>query len=332
MALNNLSSPGKLLQVQDGTKYAYVHIPATDSKPTFLLLHGFPSSSYDWRFQVKSLSDLGYGVLAPDLLGYGDTDRPVELEKYKWKKMSADLAQILDEEGLRKVIGVGHDWGSGLLSRVYNHYPERFSALVFAAVSYIEPGPFDLDAINAMTEQTFGYPVYGYWKFFNEPDAGAVLDSHNESFTSLGYPSNNEVWKEHLGPIGAAKAWVTSNTIQSLPAWLSPAEAKIHNDILAKGGYTAPLNWYKATIRDINASDDAQIPEAHKFVDVPTLVVVGDEDFITRAELAEQMSEARLRDFKIRKVEGCGHWIQLEKREEFSGILVGFAEKGLEGV
>jgi len=110
MALNRLSTKGKLLKVQDGTKYAYVYVPAKDSKPTMLLLHGFPSSSYDWRHQLKSLTELGYGVLAPDLLGYGDTDRPTEIEKYKFKQMVAHVTEILDKESLKTVIGVAHDW------------------------------------------------------------------------------------------------------------------------------------------------------------------------------------------------------------------------------
>jgi soluble epoxide hydrolase/lipid-phosphate phosphatase len=110
MALNNLPTKGKLLEVQDGTKYAYVSVPAQHAKPTFLLLHGFPSSSYDWRHQIKSLTELGFGVLAPDLLGYGDTDRPTEIDKYKFKKMAADIIDILDKESLKTIIGVAHDW------------------------------------------------------------------------------------------------------------------------------------------------------------------------------------------------------------------------------
>lgn len=115
MALTHLPVPGKILELEDGIKYAYIHIPATSSKPTFLLLHGFPSSSYDWRYQVSHLKERGYGVLVPDLLGYGDTDKPKELERYKKKNMSADLIQILNYEKLGKVIGVGHDWLVGFL-------------------------------------------------------------------------------------------------------------------------------------------------------------------------------------------------------------------------
>lgn len=100
----------KTLQVTNCTQYAYIYEKAQDSKPTFLLLHGFPSSSQGWHKQIEDLSKAGYGVLAPDLLGYGDTDKPIALEEYANSKMSAHVARILDHEGLTEVIGVGHDW------------------------------------------------------------------------------------------------------------------------------------------------------------------------------------------------------------------------------
>jgi len=110
MALKAFPELGKLRTLQDGTTYAYVHVAASDPKPTFLLLHGFPSSSYDWRHQIGQLKSAGYGVVAPDLLGYGDTDKPVELEKYALKVMCTHIVEILDKEGLEKVVGVSHDW------------------------------------------------------------------------------------------------------------------------------------------------------------------------------------------------------------------------------
>lgn len=48
--------------------------------------------------------------MAPDLLGYGGTDKPTEPEAYKLKKMADEVVQILDHEGVKKVLGVGHDW------------------------------------------------------------------------------------------------------------------------------------------------------------------------------------------------------------------------------
>jgi hypothetical protein len=110
MALSCFPQTGKQLKLSDGTTYAYVYIPAVPKKPTFLLLHGFPSSSYDWRHQVKALSNKGFGLLVPDLLGYGDTDAPGDVQAYSLKTMSGHIAEILDKEGISKVIGIAHDW------------------------------------------------------------------------------------------------------------------------------------------------------------------------------------------------------------------------------
>jgi pimeloyl-ACP methyl ester carboxylesterase len=118
MALQVYPSDSKTFQVENGPKYAYIYYAAKEGKPTFLLLHGFPSSSYDWRYQIKDLSKAGYGVVAPDLLGYGDTDKPEAMEEYSFGPQSAHLAAILDYEGLKQVIAVGHDWYLSLYSLV----------------------------------------------------------------------------------------------------------------------------------------------------------------------------------------------------------------------
>lgn len=111
MALQAFPSISESKRLNDGTTYAFVYFPPADpKKPTFLLLHGFPSSSWDWRHQIAQLKEAGYGVVAPDLLGYGNTDKPEELEAYSMKRMSGHVAEILHIAGLQKVIGVAHDW------------------------------------------------------------------------------------------------------------------------------------------------------------------------------------------------------------------------------
>ena len=100
----------KLTRLPNGTTYDSVLIDPKQDKAYLLFLHGFPSSSYDWRHQISFFSSLGYGVLAPDLLGYGGTDKPSQLEPYKLKQMSEDIIGLLDHHGIKEVIGVGHDW------------------------------------------------------------------------------------------------------------------------------------------------------------------------------------------------------------------------------
>ena len=110
LATNHKPPPKKTLTVENGLKYAYIYSPAKANQPTFLLLHGFPSSSSDWHNQVSDLTAAGYGVLAPDMLGYAGTSKPEEVEAYALSKMTSHVAKILDKEGLTEIIGVGHDW------------------------------------------------------------------------------------------------------------------------------------------------------------------------------------------------------------------------------
>jgi soluble epoxide hydrolase/lipid-phosphate phosphatase len=90
--------------------YNYVHIPPADAGKYILFLHGFPSSSYDWHHQIEHFSKKGYGVLVPDLLGFGGSSKPLELQAYKGKAMAQDVIEILKHEKIELVKGVAHDW------------------------------------------------------------------------------------------------------------------------------------------------------------------------------------------------------------------------------
>jgi soluble epoxide hydrolase/lipid-phosphate phosphatase len=70
----------------------------------------YPSSSYLWHYQVKQCQDEGYGAIVPDLLGYGDTDHPSNIEAYNTTIIAKHVIDIVDYEGLDTVIGIAHDW------------------------------------------------------------------------------------------------------------------------------------------------------------------------------------------------------------------------------
>lgn len=110
MASIAFPSLAKQVTLSDGTTYGYVAQASAPDKPTILLLHGYPSSSYDWRHQIASLPKAGFGVIAPDLLGYGDTDSPEDVAAYRMKAMSQHMAEILDRESVSRCVAVSHDW------------------------------------------------------------------------------------------------------------------------------------------------------------------------------------------------------------------------------
>ena len=97
-------------RLSSGHSYRYVNYrPYNSSKPSILFLHGFPSSSYDWRRQYDYFASRGYGILAPDLLGYGGSDKPSNVEAYTLKNQANDIAELLDCAGIGDVMSVAHD-------------------------------------------------------------------------------------------------------------------------------------------------------------------------------------------------------------------------------
>lgn len=107
VAFPNIS---KTTRLPNGTSYNYVFVEPKGDKPYILFLHDFPSSSFDWRHQIPFFSKAGYGVIVPDLLGYGGSDKPEVLEAYGLKSMSDDMVSLLDHLQIKDVLGVGHDW------------------------------------------------------------------------------------------------------------------------------------------------------------------------------------------------------------------------------
>jgi soluble epoxide hydrolase/lipid-phosphate phosphatase len=100
----------KSTKTKRGFTYSYQRAVADAGKPTLLFLHGFPEGSYCWRNQVKYLGQKGYGVVCPDLLGYGGTSKLTDVKAYSFKGHCQDLTDILDHEGVQKVVVIGHDW------------------------------------------------------------------------------------------------------------------------------------------------------------------------------------------------------------------------------
>lgn len=183
MATIAFPDDSEVVLLPSGVTYSYSYKPAKALKPTILFVHGFPSSSYDWRHQISYFSSLGYGVIAPDLLGYGETDKPTSVSDYRGKKMAAEIDELLEHAKLSKVHGVAHDWGSFLLSRLANYYPERLLSCSFIATAYRSPGQsMNVDALNVITKKKLGYEMYGYWKFLVKEEAGQIVREHVSLF------------------------------------------------------------------------------------------------------------------------------------------------------
>jgi pimeloyl-ACP methyl ester carboxylesterase len=104
--------------------------------PPVLLLHGFPDSWRLWRHQLPALAKAGHRVIAPDLRGFGKTDRPAGVEEYKLRTLVADVVGLLDVLHVDRAAVVGHDWGAALAWAVTRFVPDRVTRLVVVSVGH----------------------------------------------------------------------------------------------------------------------------------------------------------------------------------------------------
>jgi haloalkane dehalogenase len=101
--------------------------------PVVLLLHGEPSWSYLYRTMVPVLVDAGLRCVAPDLVGFGRSDKPARREDYTYARHVEWMREALfDHLGLRDVTLVGQDWGGLIGLRLVGEHPERFARVVAA--------------------------------------------------------------------------------------------------------------------------------------------------------------------------------------------------------
>lgn len=104
--------------------------------PSVLLLHGFPDSSHVWRHQVPVLAGIGMRVIAPDLRGFGRSDRPSKVEDYAIGRSIADVVAVLDRLGIERTDVIGHDFGAGLAWAIAALAPDRVRKLVAMSVGH----------------------------------------------------------------------------------------------------------------------------------------------------------------------------------------------------
>jgi haloalkane dehalogenase len=117
-------------ETSDGLRMAYVD---EGSGPVVLLLHGEPSWSYLYRKVIQVLTEAGFRVIAPDLIGFGRSDKPSEIADYTYERHVEWLRSVLfDRLDLTDVTLVCQDWGGLLGLRLVAEHPDRFARVVAA--------------------------------------------------------------------------------------------------------------------------------------------------------------------------------------------------------
>src|SRR5688572_13449325 len=88
-----------------------IYTVACGDGPTVLMVHGFPETSTSWRSLMGEVAAAGHTAVAMDVLGYGKSSKPREVERYTLLELSRDIAAVIDAYGGPAVL-IGHDWGA----------------------------------------------------------------------------------------------------------------------------------------------------------------------------------------------------------------------------
>lgn len=266
------------------------YLEAGEGAPV-VLLHGFPETSYAWRHQIPELAKR-YRVIAPDLRGYGETDKPAA--GYDKRTMANDLLELMRVLDIPKIALVGHDRGARVATRFAKDHPEALDRLVVMdnVPTRIVAREFDPKIAKA------------YWFFiFNQiADLPEVLINGRE-----------DLWLGHL-----FADWCYN------PHAISGKDFDTYVKAYRRpGAVRGALADYRANPEDV-AQDQV---DADRKIACPTLALWGADFYAVGqmfdmraiwAEMAENLTTA--------EISQCGHLPQEEQPATVNKLLVEFLE------
>src|SRR5437660_282487 len=137
-----------------------MHLAVEGTGPLVLLCHGFPESWYSWRHQLPALAEAGFHAVAPDMRGYGGTDRPEAIDQYTLLHLVGDMVGLLEALGAGSAVIAGHDWGAPVAWHAGLMRPDLFRGVIALSVPYRPRGKIRPTTVMPQTEDAWFYQLY----------------------------------------------------------------------------------------------------------------------------------------------------------------------------
>jgi haloalkane dehalogenase len=270
-----------------------------------LLMHGQPSWSYLYRHMIPLLTDAGFRVIAPDNVGFGKSDKPVDPNDHTYQMHIDVMSNFVEQLELENITFFGQDWGGLIGLRVVADIPELFSRIMLSNTT--------LPAASGV-KGWLGYPLFrlSVWKEGNVQS----LDTHSKEFSFTKWVA----YARHTDSFDFAGLFQRATT------------RTLSKDDLA--GYAAPYpsNEYIAAVRIFPTLVASQLRQNQKVMDEfyakwdkPLLTAFGTDDTIMKGrDEAWQTTVPGAKGQAHTLVERGHHFIQDDKPEEVSKLLIEF--------
>jgi pimeloyl-ACP methyl ester carboxylesterase len=312
-----------------------MHVAEAGTGPLVVLCHGFPESWYSWRHQLVALAEAGFHAVAPDMRGYGQTDRPEEIDQYTLLHLVGDIVGLLDALNVPTAVIAGHDWGAPVAWHAALWRPDRFRGVIGLSVPYWPRAKLRPTTVMPQTDDAVFYQLY-----FQAPGV-AEADLQRDvrrSIRRILFASSGDIPRSPDGgpPAGGVGMVPRSGGMMDpsigglmidaavLPAWLTEADVDFYAEEFVRTGFRGGLNWYRNIDRNwelLAAFDGARIT-------VPALYAAGDRDLVLAfrgmKELIPNLSTLVPQLRRTLILPGCGHWTQQERSQEVNAAMIDF--------
>jgi epoxide hydrolase 4 len=268
-----------------------MHYVTQGEGPLIVLLHGFPEFWYSWRFQIPFLAGHGYTVVAPDLRGYNDTDKP--RKGYDIPTLLRDIEGLIKGLGQQKAVIVGHDWGGALAWSFAINYPAMTERLIVMNAPHPAAMIREMRTIKQLRKSWYIFA-------FQLPWLPEYLLGRNHAY---------EIGRMLRGAAFQKKAFPVEEM------------AKYQEAMSRPGAIKAALSYYRQLFRlpsvSLNRSDT--------LISAPTLLIWGEQDIALGIELTTGL-ERWVNDIEIKRIPDSGHWVQQEQPDKVNQYMLEFLQ------
>jgi haloalkane dehalogenase len=175
-------------QFRDWEGLRLAHIDEGDGPPV-VFFHGEPTWSFLWRKVIPPVRDAGFRCLAPDLPGFGRSDKPEDFGWYSYDNHCEAMSAFVEDLDLRGATAVVHDWGGPIGMRMFAEHADRFDRLVVMDSGFFTGEQRMSDAWKAFrdfVERTEDLPIGFLVRGACKTDPGdAVVAAYDDCFPSV---------------------------------------------------------------------------------------------------------------------------------------------------
>lgn len=272
------------MNLQESWQHQYItsngiqlHYVTQGDGSLMLMLHGFPEFWYSWRHQIREFAK-DYKVVALDLRGYNDSDKPSALSAYRVSELLLDVAGVIKGLGYETCTLVGHDWGGAIAWSFAHSYPELLERLIVLNIPH--PAKF-VEGLRTPQQLLKSWYIF----FFQIPWLPELLIQSGD------YQLISDAF--------------TKMAVN--PSVFTPKDLEAYKDAAAKrGALTGMLNYYRNIFRSLGQGQNWEI------LKIRTLMIWGEQDTALGKELTYGTQEY-VQDLTIRYIPDSSHWVQQEQ-------------------